>query len=146
MLFLLFVNILKISKISLFWTFWKKNWLRFASWALFILKLYKAFQATVQIAMTSKVMIKFRSKLQFQFFLQFYRTVEEVETCDGNGQKFWQVVPSFQPSHFGYYFCFVLLKSDSKKFLQILRSFFSPPSHFCLQFLFFMIEIQAYWI
>ena len=31
-------------KISLFWTFWKNNWLSPASWALFILKLYKAFQ------------------------------------------------------------------------------------------------------
>ena len=29
-------------------------------------------------------MIKFRSK----FPLQFYRKVEKVETCDGNGQKF----------------------------------------------------------
>ena len=57
-------------------------------WALFILKLYKAFQTTVKIAMISKVMIKFRSKFQFQFSLQFYRTVEKVETCDGNGQKF----------------------------------------------------------
>ena len=29
----------------------KKNWLCLASWALFILKLYKAFQTTVRIAM-----------------------------------------------------------------------------------------------
>ena len=35
-----------------------------------------------------EVMIKFRSKFQFQIPLQFYRTVEKVETCDGNGQKF----------------------------------------------------------
>ena len=41
------LNILKISKISLFWTFWKKNWLCLASWALFILKLYKAFQTAL---------------------------------------------------------------------------------------------------
>ena len=40
----LFLNILKISKISLFWTSWKKNWLCLASWVIFILKLYKAFQ------------------------------------------------------------------------------------------------------
>ena len=61
---------------------------KIASWALFILKLYKAFfQATVQIALIRKVMIKFRSKFQFQIPLQFYRTVEKVETCDGNGQK-----------------------------------------------------------
>ena len=59
----------------------------------------------MQIAI-SKVMIKFRSKFQFQTPLQFYRTVEKDETCDGNGQKFWQVPPSFQPSHFGYYFGF----------------------------------------
>ena len=36
--------------------------------------------------------------------IKFYRTVEKVKTCDGNGQKFWQVPLSFQPSHFGYYF------------------------------------------
>ena len=47
-------------------------------------------------------MIKFRSKFQFQISLQFYRTFEKVETCAGNGQKFWQVLPSFQHSHFGY--------------------------------------------
>ena len=34
--------------------------------------------------MISKVMIKFRSKFQFQISLQFYRTVEKVETCAGN--------------------------------------------------------------
>ena len=45
-------------------------------------------------------MIKFWSKFQFQIPLQFYRTVEKVETCDGNGQKFWQVPPSFQPFNF----------------------------------------------
>ena len=38
--------------------------------------------------MISKVMIKCRSKFQFQIPLQFYRTVEKVETCDGNGQNF----------------------------------------------------------
>ena len=107
---LLFLKILKISKISFFWTFWKKNWLCLASCALFILKLYKAFQTTVQVAMISKVMIKFRSKFQFQIPLQFYRTVEKVETCDGHGQKFWQVASSFQPFHFGYYFAFSWLR------------------------------------
>ena len=40
--------------------------------------------------MISKVMIKFGSKFQFQIPLQFYRTVEKVETCDGNGQKLVQ--------------------------------------------------------
>ena len=54
----------------------------------FILKLYRAFQTTVQIAMIRKAMIKFQSKFQFQIPLQFYRTVEKVETCDGNDQKF----------------------------------------------------------
>ena len=35
-----------------------------------------------KVKMISKVMIKFRSKFQFQIPLQFYRTVEKVETCD----------------------------------------------------------------
>ena len=35
-----------------------------------------------------KSLIKFRSKFQFQILLQFDRTVEKVETCDGNLQKF----------------------------------------------------------
>ena len=52
--------------------------------------------------MISKFMIKFRSKFQFQLPLRFYREVEKVETCDGNGHKFCQVPPSFQPSHFGH--------------------------------------------
>ena len=56
--------------------------------------------------MFRKVMIKFRSKFQFHIPLQFYRTVEKVETCFGIGQKFSQVPASFQPSHFGYYFVF----------------------------------------
>ena len=38
--------------------------------------------------MISKVMIKFWSKFQFQILLQFHKTVEKVETCDGNGQTF----------------------------------------------------------
>ena len=63
-----------------------------------------------KVKMISKVMIKFRAKFQFQIPLQFYRTIEKVETCDGNGQKFWQVPPSFQPSHFGYYFVFSWLR------------------------------------
>ena len=37
----------------------KENCLCFAPWAHFFLKLYKAFQTTVQIAMINKVMIKF---------------------------------------------------------------------------------------
>ena len=52
------------------------------------LKLYKAFQTPVQTAMIGKVMIKLRSKFKFQILLQFYRTVEKVETCAGNGQMF----------------------------------------------------------
>ena len=65
----------------------KKKWLCLASWGLFILKLCKGFQTTVQVAVISKVVIKFQSKFQFQIPLQFYRTVEKVEICDGNGQK-----------------------------------------------------------
>ena len=42
----------------------------------------------MQAAMISKVMIKFRSKSQFQIPLQFYWTVEKAESRDGNGQKF----------------------------------------------------------
>ena len=38
--------------------------------------------------MISKAMIEFPSKFQLQIPLQFYRTVEKVKTCDGNGQKF----------------------------------------------------------
>ena len=45
-------------------------------------------QYSEQIAMTSKVIINFPSKSQFQIPLQFYRAVEKVETCDGNRKKF----------------------------------------------------------
>ena len=48
-------------------------------------------------------MIKFRLKFQFQTPLQFYRTVEKIETCDGSGQTFWQV-PTTIFQHFGHYF------------------------------------------
>ena len=41
----------------------------------------------MQLAIISNVMIKFRSKFQFQIPLKFYRTVEIVEICDGNGQE-----------------------------------------------------------
>ena len=43
--------------------------------------------STAQIAMISKVVIKFRSKFQFQIPSQFYRIVEKVDICDGNDQK-----------------------------------------------------------
>ena len=65
-------------------------------------------------------MIKFRSNCWLNWWLNFDRfkflynltgrTVEKVKTCDGNGQKFWQVPPSFQPSHFGCYFVFSWLR------------------------------------
>ena len=55
-------------------------------------------------------MIKFRSKFQFQIPLQFYRIVEKVEVCDGNGQKLWQGPSFFQLSNFGYYFVFSWLR------------------------------------
>ena len=58
--------------------------------------------------MISKAMIKFRSKFQFQILLQFYRTLEKAEVCDGNGQKFWEGPPFFQLSNYGYYFVFWL--------------------------------------
>ena len=58
-------------------------------------------------------MTKFWSKFQYQIPWQFYRTVE---TCDGNGQKFWQVPPSFQPSHFGYYFAFPWLNFKGNEY------------------------------
>ena len=96
--------------VLLFWTFWKKNWLCLASWALFILKLYKAFQTTVQTAMISKVMIKFQSKFQFQIPLQFYRTAEKVDTCDGNGQKYWQLPPIFSTFPLWLLFCFFMIE------------------------------------
>ena len=44
--------------------------------------------STVQITIISEVMIKFRSRFQFQILLQFYRAVGKIETYDGNGQKF----------------------------------------------------------
>ena len=64
----------------------------------------------MQVAVVSKAMIEFWYKFQFQITLQFYRTVKKVETYDGNGQKFWQVPPPFQLSHFGYYFVFPWLR------------------------------------
>ena len=101
--------VVKVNSTVCFYTFWRSQRCHyfehferkigyvFPSGVFFILNLYKVFQTTVQIAMISKVMIKFRSKFQFQIPLQFYRTVEKVETCDSNDQKFWQVPPSFQP-------------------------------------------------
>ena len=41
--------------------------------------------------MISKTMIKFRTKLRLQIPLQFYKTVEKVETCDGNGQNLFNL-------------------------------------------------------
>ena len=42
----------------------------------------------------------------FKIPLQFYGTVEKVETCDGYGQNLSpsQVSPSFQPSNLLFYF------------------------------------------
>ena len=92
----------------IFWTFWKKNWLCLASWALFIVKLYKAFQTALgKQPWLVKSWLNFNLNFSFKFP---YRIVEKVETCDGNGQMFWQVPPSFQPSHFGYYFAFSWLR------------------------------------
>ena len=77
----------------------------------FYLKILWSFSnSTEQIAMITKVIIKFRSKFQFQIPFQFYRIVEKVETYDGNGQKFWQLPSFFQPSNFGYFFAFSWLR------------------------------------
>ena len=61
------LKIWKISKISIFWTFWKKNWLRLTSWALFILKLYKAFQT----ALCKKPWVNFDLNFSFKFLYNF---------------------------------------------------------------------------
>ena len=74
----------------------------------------------VHIAMISKAVIKFRSKFQLQIPLQFYSTVEKVETCNGNGQKFWPGPLSFQPSHFGYYFVFWWLRWKDTQYKDTL--------------------------
>ena len=44
--------------------------------------------------MITKAIIEFRSKFQFQILLEFYRTLEKAEVCDGNGQ-----VKSFEKDH-----------------------------------------------
>ena len=68
----MFLNILKITKISLFWTFWKKNWLSLASWALFILKLYEAFQiALYNYPWLVKSWLNFDLNFSFKFLYNF---------------------------------------------------------------------------
>ena len=93
----------------------------------FYLKIvYKAFWTTVKIiAMISKGIIKFGSKFQFQIPLKIYRTVQTIETCNGNGGRFWQVLPSFQPSHFSYYFVFSGLRFKHTQYKGTLTKF--PP-------------------
>ena len=76
----------------------------------------------MQIAMISKATIKIRSKFQFQIQWQFYKTVEKVVISDGNGQKFWQVPSSCQPSHFGYYFVFSWLRFKHTEFKGTLTT------------------------
>ena len=44
----------------------------------FYLKIVCFSNSTLQVAMISKAMIKFRSKFQFQILLQFYWTAEKV--------------------------------------------------------------------
>ena len=61
----------------------------------------------MQIARVNTAMIKSRSKFQFQIPLQFYGTVEKVETCDGYGQKFWQVPTTFT---LWLLFCFFMIE------------------------------------
>ena len=64
-------------------------------------------------------MIKFQSKYQFQIPLQIYRTVEKVEVCDGNGQKFWTNTTIFLTFTFGHYFVFSWLRFKYTKFKVI---------------------------
>ena len=72
----------------------------------FYLNIMQSFSnSTVQ-----KAMIKFRFRFQFQIHLRFYRTVEKVQSCDGNGQKLGQGPPFFHLSHFGYDFVFSWLR------------------------------------
>ena len=55
----------------------------------FYLKITLSFSSsTVEIPTIAKVMIKFRTKFQFQIPLYIYRIVEQVGTCDGNVQRF----------------------------------------------------------
>ena len=61
------------------------------------------------INFNSKVMIKFRSKFQFQIPLKFYRTVEKVETCDGNGQVLTSTT-TFSTFPVWLLFCFFMLE------------------------------------
>ena len=68
----LFLNILKISKILLFWTFWKKNWLCLASWGLFILNLYEAFQtALCKQPWSVESWLNFDLNFSFKFLYNF---------------------------------------------------------------------------
>ena len=56
--------------------------------------------------MISKVMIKFWSKFQFQFPLQFYRTVEKVETYDASVQNVLTSITICSTFPFWLLFCF----------------------------------------
>ena len=64
----------------------------------------------MEIGIISKVMIKFRSKFQFQIPLHFCRAVKKIKNCDVNGQKLGQGPPFFQLSRFGYYFVFFMIE------------------------------------
>ena len=63
--------------------------------------------------MMSEVIIKIRSKFQYEIILQFYWTywtatkVTRIKLCDATGQRFREMPPSFQPSHFWLLFCFL---------------------------------------
>ena len=83
-----------------------------------------SFWTTVKIiAMISKGIIKFGSKFQFQIPLKIYTTVQTIETCNGNGGRFWQVLASFQPSHFSYYFVFSGLRFKHTQYKGNLTKF-----------------------
>ena len=45
-----------------------------------------------------------------------------------NGQKLWQVPPSFQPSHFGYYFVFSWLRfkyTEDSRYFNLANKIFT---------------------
>ena len=75
-------------------------------------------------------MIKLRSKFPFKILFQFYRVVEKIKTCDGKSQKFWQVPPSFQPSHFGYYFVFSCLRFKHTQYKTEYKGTLTLPIKF----------------
>ena len=110
----MFLNILKISRISLFWTVWKRNWLSLASWALFILKLHKAFQRFV------KSWSNFDLNFSFKFPYNFTAQLKKLKLV-------MVVIKSFDKYyHFTSTFTFWILFAKLKTLHGILRGQFPP--------------------